>query len=337
MSRADKVTLCAVQEAKEEIVCAKHCLQDIDAHDILSLRYQALSMKEYAERGRWIVNCLRGFIVSTSRAPSQIKFETKVVGHSVCHACFANAVGYSLSRLDAIMADIRDHDVINVSHGNTGRQHEGTHISMARSQFESYIRLFGEPQPHRHARRKSDGLNVGVICLPMNVRRHEVWTWINNSLQRMGEDKIGLSTFKKMWKAEFTNVHVPAESRFSKCQICWEYKESIKSMPNEVMKAAMSERYQKHIDLTMEEQKDYTFVRQAAIQSLDDMLSIIIDGMDQNTTYVPRFKQTVKGIESRYVKTHLCGVLVHGLGLYCHVWVDSHHKHNSNQVVTSIM
>ena len=37
------------------------------------------------------------------------------------------------------------------------------------------------------------------------------------------------------------------------------------------------------------------------------------------------------------MKMHLCGVLVHDLGLYCHVWVDAHHKHDSNQVVTSIV
>lgn len=93
----------------------------------------------------------------------------------------------------------------------------------------------------------------------------------------MEEDKIGLSIFKKMWKVEFTNVHVPAESRFLKCQICWEYKESIKSVPNEAMKAAMNQEYQKHIDLTMEERKDYTRVRQATVESPDDILSIIID------------------------------------------------------------
>jgi hypothetical protein len=69
----------------------------------------------------------------------------------------------------------------------------------------------------------------------------------------------------------------------------------------------------------------------------DQYMSLIIDGMDQNTTWVPKFKQSVKGIESRYIKTHLCGVLVHGIGLHCHVWIDAHHKHDSNQVVTSIM
>ena len=59
--------------------------------------------------------------------------------------------------------------------------------------------------------------------------------------------------------------------------------------------------------------------------------------MDQNTTMVPKIQQSVKRMEGRYVKTHLCGVLVHGEGLYSDVWIDSHNKHDSNQVITTIM
>ena len=66
-------------------------------------------------------------------------------------------------------------------------------------------------------------------------------------------------------------------------------------------------------------------------------MCLIVDGMDQNTTMVPKLRQAVKRIEGQYVKIHLCGVFVHGEGLYSDVWIDSHHKHDSNQVVTSIM
>jgi len=45
----------------------------------------------------------------------------------------------------------------------------------------------------------------------------------------------------------------------------------------------------------------------------------------------------MKNIESRFVKTYLYGVLVHGIGLYATVWIDSHHKHDSNQVITIVM
>ena len=49
-----------------------------------------------------------------------------------------------------------------------------THNSMARAYFESYIEFFGELQPHHQVRKKSDGQNVEVICLPMNVCQSEV-------------------------------------------------------------------------------------------------------------------------------------------------------------------
>jgi hypothetical protein len=69
----------------------------------------------------------------------------------------------------------------------------------------------------------------------------------------------------------------------------------------------------------------------------DFFMSLIVDSMDQNTTMVPKMRQTMKNIESRFVKTHLCGVLVQGIGLYADVWIDAHHKHDSNQVITSVI
>ena len=66
-------------------------------------------------------------------------------------------------------------------------------------------------------------------------------------------------------------------------------------------------------------------------------MCIIVDDIDQNTTMVPRVCQTMKNIESRFVKTHLCGALVHGIGLYCDVWFGAHHKYDSNQVVSTLL
>jgi hypothetical protein len=71
----------------------------------------------------------------------QMKFEARIVGQKVCIACFANAVGYSLRRLNSILSEIREIDVIDVFHGNCGKRREATHISMARAHFESYIKF----------------------------------------------------------------------------------------------------------------------------------------------------------------------------------------------------
>jgi hypothetical protein len=66
-------------------------------------------------------------------------------------------------------------------------------------------------------------------------------------------------------------------------------------------------------------------------------MCLIVDGMDQNTTMIPKMRQTMKSMESQFVKTHLCAVLVYGVGLYADVWFNAYHLHDSNQVVTSIM
>jgi hypothetical protein len=195
------------------------------------------------------------------------------------------------------------------------------------------VKDFGEPMPNRQTQRLKDGQLVQTICLPMNVRRAEIWLTINSKLRRLDEPGIGLPTFHSMWKREFTYVHIPWSSHFSKCNICWEYKNYRQFAPDEVTKEKISRGYQLHLDMILEERMEYSHRWIATMNEPDQYLSLIIDIMDQNTTWVARFK----GIESRYVKTHLCGVLVHGIGLYCHIWIDAHQKHDSNQVVTSIM
>jgi hypothetical protein len=87
----------------------------------------------------------------------------------------------------------------------------------------------------------------------------------------------------------------------------------------------------------MEERRDYWLFKRSAMITPDFFMSLIVNGMDQNPTMVSKMRQTVKNIESHFVKRHLCGVLVYGIGLYANVWIDAHHKHDSNQVIMSVM
>ena len=99
----------------------------------------------------------------------------------------------------------------------------------------------------------------------------------------------------------------------------------------------MQERFNQHQALQRQERRDYWLAKEEAIMFPTQSLCLIVDGMDQNMTMVSKLHQLVKDIESRYVKTHLCGVLVHGVDSYTDIWIDTHHKHDRNQVVTSIM
>jgi hypothetical protein len=109
------------------------------------------------------------------------------------------------------------------------------------------------------------------------------------------------------------------------------------STTNPTHKHLIQEKFLLHQALQIEERRDYWNAKDNAKLFPNESLCFIVDGMDQNTVMVPKIRQPVKEIEGWYVKTHLCGVLVHGEGLYSDVWIDSHHKHDSNQVITSIL
>ena len=106
---------------------------------------------------------------------------------------------------------------------------------------------------------------------------------------------------------------------------------------NAATRLQIKELFLVHIRHQMEERCDYWLFKRSAIITPDFFISLIVDGMDQNMTMVLKMRQIVKNIESRFVKTHLCGVLIHGIGLYADVWIDAYYKHNSNQVITSDM
>ena len=137
---------------------------------------------------------------------------------------------------------------------------------------------------------------------------------------------------------EYTHVQIPPHSRFSKCQTCWEYWTcwEASTTTNPTQKQLIWERLNLHQAVQVEKRKDYWKAKQNAILYPNESMCLIVDEMDQNTTMVPKLRQAVKGIEGRYMKTHLCGILVYGEGLYLDVWIDSHHKYDSNQVITSI-
>ena len=180
---------------------------------------------------------------------------------------------------------------------------------------------------------------VPLILLPMNTRQEDVFHKVVADVQRITKSTApGPCSFYRFWRMEYTHVQIPRHSRFSKCETCWEYQTCWEaSTTNLAQKQVVRERLNLHQAVQVEERKDYWKAKQNAILYPIESISLIVDGMDQNTTMVPKLRQAVKGIEGRYVKTHLCGILIHGEDLYSDVWIDSHHKYDSNHVITSII
>jgi hypothetical protein len=217
------------------------------------------------------------------------------------------------------------------------KPHETDHVAIARALFQKYINGCGCTQPHRQHFQKGEGTFIPLVLLPMNTKKRDIRALINDSLLESGVKEISISAFHAMWRKYFSHVQIPKTSRFSKCSVCWEFTSTLEKVVSNTMKDRLKKIYQRHHELQRQERDAYEDVKLDARNRPDKFLSIVVDGMDQNTTMVPKMRQTVKNIEGRYVKTHLCGILVHGWGLCCDLWIDGHHRHDSNQVVTSIM
>ena len=82
-----------------------------------------------------------------------------------------------------------------------------------------------------------------------------------------------------------------------------------------------------------QERRRYYANKQAGIESPDEVLSIITDGMDQNKTNyrVPKSSQNLWNL-----RTHLTGALVHGTGSFCFLdflqW-----SHDTNLTLTCLL
>ena len=96
----NKVTLESVHEAVKRSKCARRCLFKISECAILSYRYYAWQSSSSSERRDWIMDRLSEARVRPTSVRSP--FAMKIDGVSICNKCYADAVGYSISKLGAL-------------------------------------------------------------------------------------------------------------------------------------------------------------------------------------------------------------------------------------------
>lgn len=333
-----KVSLLSVQRAIGRGGCKQNCLRDIQERYLLDMRYNAWA-STYAIRSTWMRQMLLSFYTRTERFQRD-KFVTKLDGKQVCNACYALGIGYSQRRFKQLKKECLIYGRVAAIHGNSlsNPLRESTRMSAAEASFKSFVDEAGCPQPHRSILRKDDNEVVPLILLPMNTQKSDIFNYVNEEVKRVcNGETISISSFRRMWRIRYPHVQVPPFSRFSKCYHCWEYKCAMEGTTNADARIKIKELFMMHLRIQMEERRDYWIFKRSCYISPELYMCIIVDGMDQNTTMVPRMRQTVKNIEYRFVKTHLCGALVHGIGLYCDVWFGAHHKHDSNQVVSTLL
>ena len=193
------------------------------------------------------------------------------------------------------------------------------------------------PQPHLQHKTK-DGVVYCEHHLPLGMRKRDIFCSVNKALSSAGTSTVSKATLYRLWRREFRHFKTPVKQRMSKCKICDEMKNAIETATDIKVRGRYIAMRNRHLCHVFDSRKLYSYWKEESRSSPEQSLCLIIDGMDQNTTTLPHFKRTPPRLEgNRFLKTHVCGVLVHGFKLFCDVWIDTLHLHDSNQVATSIM
>ena len=299
-SRDAKCELQSVRAAKElSEKCSKKCLVNIAEKKILFLRFDAWSSNVYNERASWIIEHIVNAYVVIDNKNGKDRFDFKLDGQPICNGCYALALGYLKRRLEELKWSIRSStERYSTIHGNSAKQpYAPVQVEATRVAFERYIKECGCLQSDCRSYRKKDKRMVPLVLLPMNMRRQDVMIAVNEEVVHLvGGNPLSKCVFYKMWREEFTHVQIPPHSRFSKCEDCWEYQTCLEATKSPSEKHVVQERFNQHQALQRQERRDYWLAKQEAIMFPTQSLCLIVNGMDQNTTMVPKLCQLVKAL-----------------------------------------
>jgi hypothetical protein len=286
----EKVSLKSMRQWRIKSTCITQCLTNISERKIMDVRYDVWeNSRTHYERVTWILRQMWTF-VKQNAVTGWMDFNFCIEGTSVCNTCYAHVLGYSRRQLERWKEDIRSCDRRSACHWNALKSHEADHVATAHVVFQKYISGCGCPQPHRQHYQKKDGIFLPLVLLPMNTKKKDIRALINESLLESGEKEISVSAFHAMWRKYFLHVQISKTSRFSKCSVCWEFTSTLEKVVSNTMKDRLKQIYQRHHELQRQEHDAYEDVKLDARNRPDKFLSIVVDGMDQNTTMVPKMR-----------------------------------------------
>lgn len=161
------------------------------------------------------------------------------------------------------------------------------------------------------------------IVIPRTNRRQDVYREYLKHKRITEQDPIAKSTFLMMWRANHPRIRLAGSaSSFTKCDICEEFKNRIESCPCRQEFEALCEQRAAHNYKQGKDRQKYKKHRCKAFDDSDKYLSVIMDGMDQSKTSLPKprsFSKTQANIEILKQKLH--GSIAHSYGPFVHTAV----------------
>ncbi|XP_065925368.1 uncharacterized protein [Magallana gigas] len=141
---------------------------------------------------------------------------------------------------------------------------------------------------------------------------------LHSLYQTIHKDGIGKSKFYNILDSKYRNLVFCKNQRFTKCTDCHNFRCLIEKEQDTQIKSDYIAMRNLHLKEQQMEREAYYVRRGQAEMRPKEILSLIIDGMDQNKTDLPHYCKwsNPSGAGQQKLRTHITGSIVHGRGKY---------------------
>lgn len=297
------------------------CCMTQEASDCIKNHIQTsrIGFWEKTQEGRHqqLVNLL---VLSTGKQPRPNKGRVFTfpfgLDTTLCAGCLAAALGCSQSLVYKVLNEVKS-GLRNYQNKNRKEFQDSSKTTEAqadcRAWFKKYFSAIGDFMPHSKK-----------VHLPPTLKKSLQRIYLAD-IARMGVSykPLEIKQWRAVWKEHFPQVVVGEYSPFASCEVCAKFLRELQQNTTIAERAALRANQEKHINFVKAERHCYHEVRFDARLCAGVILSMIIDGMDQEKTYLPYRWPLDKAIAGLMrLKTHLTGVFMHGQSPSCLLFVD---------------
>ena len=237
-------------------------------------------------------------------------------GIKVCKRFFIAARGYSNGSIQRAKDGLLNGEVSASSIFAGESKTAAERPAPKREGFVGYVKKFaksnGDYMPHEDA-----------IVLPY-AKFEGVFLEYQAEWRRRGWEPCHYSWAVKIFNedTELENIRlVRTKGTLSACKVCTNYQMRILKAKSDHERNELKRLRQEHVDKQRRERVHYYQHREEAFSNSEQVLSLIIDGMDQNKTNIPLLSRTTSS--SKVVKQRVIGVKVHAVQNYVYLVDDT--------------
>jgi hypothetical protein len=317
--RTDESVRTAQQHQGVRCNAREHCI--ITYEDIRALREVYWELTP-AVQSKWL---LAKMIAASHGDGSKERVLYTVQRNTLCASCMRSVFSISDKKWYGLRRKLHGGEVHYMEDGRGGDFRDHPQRVAIIEWLRGHVDAQGQCMP-----------NTDQIHLPPG-RWRTVYEQMLAALDGGGEEPATYSYFMRVVHLHFPMVRVPAEQRFTKCEECLELKSRRRKTNSRVELKVIAQARNEHLRKVLLEREKYWDHRRKAKSEKDDYLSIIIDGMDQTKTVLPRMaEETSKMSRADTLQVHVTGVLVHGRGAFVYL-TSKRTSADSNLCVDSII